>query len=63
MSQDTGQLAPGLAETASAVRALVASSSAANERRQAEAEAFIKENGAAARDHTPVVTDPRAKRA
>jgi hypothetical protein len=61
VSQDTGQLTPGLAETASAVRVGVASSAAASEERQREALAFIKENGGGARNHTPVTTDPRTK--
>jgi hypothetical protein len=62
VSQDTAQLAPGLAETASAVQALVGSSKSLSATRQREAESFIKENGAAARSHTPVTTDPRVKR-
>lgn len=48
MSQDTTQLAPGLAQTEAEVRAGLSSSAAMSAARQREAEAFQRENGAVA---------------
>lgn len=59
MSQDTTQLAPGLAQTASEVQAMRPQAEAAAAARQSQARAFQVENGAEAMTHTQVTAGQR----